>query len=411
MDITTEQQGEYLEVRIDGRLDAYWADHLSRSLEDAVTGGGHRIRIRMSGVSYMSSVGLRVLVKFYKQLGSLGGSLQVTDPAEPVRSVIRMAGLETLLAATGGETPQRSAPDVAERIETEDGRYEVYELASDAALTCQVVGSPLRLEESGFTESDCRTVALPATTFAIGLGAFGSFADSRGRFGELLAVAGAAAWLPTDGTNVPDYLLSTGSFVSGLSLLYALVCDGGFRRLIRFEERTKGDPLSLSTIIDQALAVGGGDQVGIVMLAETAGLVGATLRRSPALGEASASMFAYPQIRDWLSYSSEPSHRRQLALIAGVASTRPHALLDPFLRPLASSPQKATGHFHAAIFPSRPLAKGRINLHDTVASLFENESLQSVLHLLTDDRAGVGAGQSELIRGACWVGPIGDIRS
>ncbi|HXC51267.1 MAG TPA: STAS domain-containing protein [Candidatus Limnocylindrales bacterium] len=410
MDITTEQQGEYLDVRIDGRLDAYWADHLSRSLEDAVTGGGHRIRIRMSGVSYMSSVGLRVLVKFYKQLGSLGGSLQVIDPAEPVRSVIRMAGLETLLATSTGESSQRSAPDIVERLETEDGRYEVYELAAGAALTCEVVGSPLRLEQS-FSETDCRTLALPATTFAIGLGAFGSFADSCGRFGELVAVAGAAAWLPTDGTNVPDYLLSTGSFVSGISVLYALVCDGGFRKLMRFEERTKGDPLALSSIVRQALAAGGGEHVGIVMLAETAGLVGATLRRSPALGESSSSMFAYPQIRDWLSYSSEPSHRRQLALIAGVASTSPHALLDPFLRPLASSPQKTTGHFHAAIFPSRPLAKGRINLHDTVASLFENESLQSVIHLLADDRAGVGAGQSELIRGACWVAPIGDVRS
>jgi anti-anti-sigma factor len=421
MEIVTQQQGEFLEVRLDGRLDAYWADHLSRSLEDAITTGGHRIQVRMSEVSYMSSVGLRVLVKFYKQLDSIGGSLRVTEPAGPVLSVLKMAGLETLLGASSRASEPDATRAAPKRIETEEAIYDIHALASPAehrALSCRVVGSAHRLADSGFCEGDCRNVALPPTTFAVGLGAFGAdFSDCRSRFGELVAVAGAAAYLPTDGTNAPDYLLSTGSFVPEISLLYALVCDGQFQSLLRFEERTTSDPVPLSKIVEQALEASGADHAGVVIVAESGGLIGAALRRSPAAESAGGAMFEHPGIREWLSFSAEACHRHELAVIVGVASRAPHALLDPLLRPLgnrttagASAPWPA-GHFHAAIFPNRPLAKGSLDLAKTVASLFENEMLRSVLHLLADDRAGVGAGQSELVRGACWVSPIVSIEA
>ena len=35
--------------------------------------------------------------------------------------------------------------------------------------------------------------------------------------------------------------------------------------------------------------------------------------------------------------------------------------------------------------------------------------MQGVLHLLTDDRDVTGAGETELVRGACWMGPIAEI--
>ena len=44
-------------------------------------------------------------------------------------------------------------------------------------------------------------------------------------------------------------------------------------------------------------------------------------------------------------------------------------------------------------------------------NLFEVQALENVLHLLGDDRAIAGAGQSEFIRGACWIGPIREITS
>ena len=68
-----------------------------------------------------------------------------------------------------------------------------------------------------------------------------------------------------------------------------------------------------------------------------------------------------------------------------------------------------TGHFHAATFPYRPLRKGRIDLRESVQVMFEAGTVQSVLHLLNDDREIVGGGESAFVRGACWVSALSAI--
>ena len=49
-------------------------------------------------------------------------------------------------------------------------------------------------------------------------------------------------------------------------------------------------------------------------------------------------------------------------------------------------------------------------MNATIATLFEAESLQGVLHLLTDKREVAGQLQSEFVRGACWISAISQIR-
>jgi len=67
------------------------------------------------------------------------------------------------------------------------------------------------------------------------------------------------------------------------------------------------------------------------------------------------------------------------------------------------------GHFHAAAFSYRPLRRGETNLKNATMALFEAETLQGVLHLLNDERQISGVGESEFLRGACWIGPITEV--
>jgi len=406
VEITARRAGEGLELAVTGRLDAYWADHLARALEETIRDGGDHIRLDLSGVSFISSVGLRVLVRFYKQLVAINGSFAVSNPSEAVKRVLELAGLDTLLA----RSPLDAAPPprpAARVIERDGARLEVFELSGDGTLRCRLVGTP-DLVSRGYSAADCRTVGFPEGTLGVGVGAFGhGFADCEARFGEFLAAGGAAAYLPTDGTNVPDYLVATGAFVPELEVLYALVCEGGVGALVRFEARAGGDPVSLVGLVDACLEVAAYDAAGIVIMAESAGLVGAALRRSLARA-AAASPFAYPEIRDWLSFTPEGAYPRSLALVVGVAARAPHAALAPLVRPLAGS-GSPVGHFHAAAFSYRALPRGPIELAPAVSTLFQSETLQGVLHLLRDDREVVGAGDSGFVRGACWVGRITEI--
>src|SRR5262245_4715558 len=405
MEIAWEQTGGATSLRVQGRLDAYWADHLAQALEEAIRRGEARIGLELSGVAYISSAGIRVLIRFHHQLDQLGGSLHITNPSQAVREVLGMVGLlEALLRGGAAEPAPESSGEAGFALGT--ARFEVTELDPRAALRCEVIGVSEKLARAGFDAGDVRRVAFPDDSFGLGLGALGTgYEDCRSRFGESLAAGGAAAFQPSDGTNAPDFMVSSGSLVPELHLLYGVRCRGAFARLAQFEARSERGTAGFSDVAEACLTLGGGEAVGVVMVAECAGLMGAALRRAPVTASGGASSpFGFPEVREWLVFTSELAFSRGQAIVVGVVAGRDLPGLANLLRPLREG--GPAGHFHAAAFSYRPLRRGRLELRETVASRFESDELLGVLHLLTDARPAVGGGQSELTRGACSLAPI-----
>jgi len=220
---------------------------------------------------------------------------------------------------------------------------------------------------------------------------------------------GTAATWPSDGSSVPDFVVTEEALVPELKVLYALVGKGQFAQMIRFD--AKAEPpgvIALSNLVDAALEISCANAAGFAILAETAGLVGAALRRSPGRADATSPL-AFPGVRDWLSFTTERTNERNLALIVGIAVREPLAHVAPFVRRLATG-ACAQGHFHAALFPYRPVQRGELNLEKAIGGLLAAESVQTLLHLLSDDRQFEGLGQSEFMRGACWIGPIAEFQ-
>jgi len=414
MEIVTQQLGEALEVKVKGRLYNYWTEHLRGNLEEVIRGGAHGIRLNLSEISFLSSAGVGLLVKFHTQLKGIGGSFVITSPSERVKQVLDLCRLSTiLLAQTTPVTPPPVHETEVRHLSSPSGSFEVMECASGKPLICERIGDPGLLKGCRFSPADCQMVTYPSATFGFGLGAFGhGFEDARTRFGEFLAVGGSAAYLPTDGTNVPDFMVSRGTLVPEMNVLYGLRCEGGFTHLMRFETSSAEGPISLAELVRTALEISAASAIGMVMVVESAGLVGAALRRSPAAAAAAEAIdapFKYPEIRSWLSFSTERLYSRSLVLVSGVAASSECAPLAPLLRPLGTGAWPL-GHFHAAAFSYRPLQKGSIDLKTTVTTLFETETLQGILHLLTDDRVAAGQQQSEFVRGACWIGAVSEVR-
>ena len=434
MEISRRYSIGVVELTVTGRLDGYWADHLASALDEEIRQGSHHVLLDLSQVVFLSSAGIGVLVRFYQQLKNIQGSLSVSKASERVRKVIQISGLkEVLLAktaadtqgpipvegaqpASGGRVPAVSKP--VAQIERPGAIFDVHVLESEAGLTCHLVGDPSLLEGSRFGKENCRALEFPDSTFAIGLGALGeNFEECQSRFGEFIAAAGAVAYLPTDGTNMPDYLVAAGKSVPDVQVCYGIACKGvnarPFSTLVRFQAKKETRSATLAQLVEACLEIADSPRIGIVMVAEAAGLMGAALRRSPTQPACEHAPFEFPGVREWLTFTAERAHTRSVTLVAGVAARGDFAELAPVLRPLTSATgnttDPVTGHFHAAAFSYRPLQKGEINLQATVKNLFEGQALESVLHLLSDDRAIAGAGQSEFIRGACWIGAIGEI--
>jgi anti-anti-sigma factor len=407
MEIVTQQFDDALEVKVRGRLDNYWTEHLRSNLEEFIRGGAHVIRLNLSEVSYLSSAGVGLLVLIYRQLKEIGGALIIASPSDRVKQVLDLCALTPILLTNPAPAVPALRKTEVRRFTSPNASFEVLEYASEKPLSVQLIGDPSLFRSCHFGPDDCRTIAFPPATFGFGLGALGNgFEEAQSRFGEFLAVGGSAAYLPTDGTNVPDFMVSSGELVPEVNVLYGLRCDGGFSHLLRFEAISSDSPIVLSELVATALEISGGQPIGMVLVVESAGLVGAALRRSPALAAvANLSPFQYPEVRSWLSFSTERLYSRSLALISGIAANSTGEPLASLMRRVGRD-ASPVGHFHAAAFSYRPLKKGDIDLHATVATLFETETLQGVLHLLTDDRETVGPLQSEFVRGACWIGAL-----
>jgi anti-anti-sigma factor len=402
---------DFFEIKVAGRMDAGQAGPLEKEMEEAVRNGHYHIRLNLSRVVFLSSAGIRVLLKAHQTLRKLKGSFGVLSPSPAALSVLQLSGLMNLVSAQTGTTAATASASQPQAVEKTFDSLEcaIYTPAPGAALKLRLVGKPARLNSPPFAETEGCRIQAPRGTLAVGLGAFGnSFDDCRARFGEFLAAGGAAACLPSDGSKTPDFLVTRAAMVPELQVLYALVGTGEFARCVRFETGKNAEWTPLSQIVSAALAIVGAPVIGWVMLAESAGLVGAALKQSPALSPRGKSPFDYPGIRNWLAFTSECEFARTLTLAVGFATTGENPALKPFLRPVGRSVYPAA-HAHAAVFGIKALPKGPLPLDSTVSALFEEERLLGLLHLLGDCREISGAGESLFTRGALWLAPVGSV--
>src|SRR5215467_8676400 len=320
MQISKRQSGAIVDLLVEGRMDVHWSEHLATAVREEMRQGSHHVRLDLSRVPYLSSAGIGVLVRLHQEFKSIQGSFAVVNcspTAQKSLEITNLAGLlvakepASSLEAAEPKTAESPAPEAVKSVQKNGASYEVFSLRPEAKLKCRTIGSPSVLEQSGFNKSCCHTLQVSEGSFAVGLGALGEdFADCEGRFGEFIAAGGAVAYLPTDGTNAPDFLLAGGTTLPGAQVCYALACEGSdaqpFAHLIRFEAARGHRSITLSSLLDTCLEVAETRQAGVAIIAESAGLVGAALRRSPVTARAGSDLFAFPDIREWLSFTAEP---------------------------------------------------------------------------------------------------------
>jgi anti-anti-sigma factor len=406
MRIDTAQVGGKTVVRLAGRLDREWAEQLSQTLEDLLQDGVRSLSIDFSEVTYVSSAATTVLARWRQELSILRGEVRLTALPPAVSEVFAIAGWDPADShgGSGGIDLRRSSWHTSADF-ARSGQYELSAGAPQGALTCHLHGDPDRLAQAPLGPDDCSTVSLPNNAFGVGVGAIGgTYQQCHERLGELIAVAGCIAHFPSDGARMADYLVGGGQVPPRAVLASGLICEGEFSQLLRFSTQGESEAVPLSELATVALEATRARIAGLVIAGETFGLCGARLRRSPASAGAPIR-FEIPAVRDWLLFSPERTHSMMTALIAGVVARTPEGPLAAHLRPLGGT-DDFYGHFHAAVFSYRPLPQRTVDLGGLARALFINHELRDVLHLLWDERGSEGVGETALVRGVGWVGPI-----
>lgn len=81
-------------VKVDGEVDLSNAAGLRDHLIQQVTEGNHNIAVDLSGVEFMDSSGLAVLISGLRRTKEHDGSLVLVGPTASVRRVLSITGLD-----------------------------------------------------------------------------------------------------------------------------------------------------------------------------------------------------------------------------------------------------------------------------------------------------------------------------
>jgi anti-anti-sigma factor len=98
MDIEREQQDDVTIVKLAGRFDSAAAPAAENQLGAALGTSMPHLAIDMTGLEYISSAGLRVLLVLARKVQQGAGKIALFGLAPNVREVFTVSGLDTILS-------------------------------------------------------------------------------------------------------------------------------------------------------------------------------------------------------------------------------------------------------------------------------------------------------------------------
>jgi anti-anti-sigma factor len=108
MQFSTRTSNNIHIVAIAGSLDSTTAPEAQKSL-DAVLADAKKVLLDFSGLDYISSAGLRVLLGAAKKLRASGGTLGIFGLNQSVREVFEISGFSTILSVYQSEAEALAA--------------------------------------------------------------------------------------------------------------------------------------------------------------------------------------------------------------------------------------------------------------------------------------------------------------
>ena len=401
MKITPTTTDERVLLALEGRLDASWSETVAAALEEAIRSGRPRIELDLAAVSFISSVGIGVIVRANGRFRAVKGVLAITAASDAVREMLRISKLDFLV--------QTGAP-VAKPAHATTTRF-------GSGWTGEFESLAPTAERASIEFTRAATVTLDAGTLALGHFALaGSADDARGHFGEGLAAGGTVAVAPA-GAPRPDCLASSPDgkkpdhFVSFIAR-DAIVARGRPALHGTFE-RAQGERLHLRAF-GAALCEAAGSAVAFVAIGECDGALGAWARVSPDGWARPVAEMSADEMRTHLRFAGEPMHAGESLAVVAIACPRDHAgTLPAEVRTNLVDDGALLMHAHAAIVSYRPVPRSTRDILATGALLAE-QPLRAVMHCLhldpqLEDASG-HALETAFVRGSFWAMRIGGAR-
>ncbi len=102
--VTIDEKKNVIILRCEGRLDATTSIQLENVLNREIDKKHIHLLIDFSGIEYLSSAGMRVLLSMTKRLKGMDGYFKLFAIHDDVMEIIRLAGFESILKIFANES-------------------------------------------------------------------------------------------------------------------------------------------------------------------------------------------------------------------------------------------------------------------------------------------------------------------
>ncbi len=94
--------GDILLVRLTGALDIAGANDIETPLTN-ISDAYKNVIVNFTGVTFLASIGIRVLVKAQRAMSKRSGRLIVFNPSDDARKVLRSTGIDAIIPVVADE--------------------------------------------------------------------------------------------------------------------------------------------------------------------------------------------------------------------------------------------------------------------------------------------------------------------
>lgn len=98
LEIHLEEIEEIVILRVEGRVDVSTSPLLERAIDQLIQEKHLKLALDFSGITYLSSAGMRVLLAKTKKVQSEKGSFVLFSVSEEVEEILKIAGFDRILS-------------------------------------------------------------------------------------------------------------------------------------------------------------------------------------------------------------------------------------------------------------------------------------------------------------------------
>jgi anti-anti-sigma factor len=367
-----------------GRIDGTSSPEIEHALDDLAVAGRRRIVCDFASVTHVSSAGLRVFLSSQQRLSKAGGEIILCALTDAIRKVFELSGFTRLfrviddlekIDSDTSSTLQPTAPHVAES-ERLGAAIRHLTIPNAAKGKLRAIGGKSKLATSTYGKDDVQSVDPAGLRYGIGLATTGeSYDEYRSYFGEAVVLNNSIWYYPAAAQSAVDYVeYNAGLRNADYRFLHGCAFSGSFTDVLSItcgESHLTID--ELAGIVDEFVP---GGPLGIVILAESKGLMAMRLKKVPVADNRpadGAEVFAPQHFASWFDYPLDPEDHDCIVAGAGIYRV----------------PSEPGGiHMHACVFERAMINSAPDLFERELARVLHKLRPRNVQHILGSSRVG-----------------------